>query len=448
MNIENKVPLRLQIENVRAVKKADIVIDGLTVLCGANGTGKSTIARLLEDAIEADLYFDDAYRAVLLNRFSLEVVSKLRLFIRMVSKKIMGDDIVWNKFKEMSELMSHDDACKLLDSFDMLLDELNSQLTSLLRQDGTTHHQDVKRVIRIISSEINTKRLSVESLMVAFKQRANELRQKLIDIKVANLTYENFNAAGLNSPVLWEGNVSFSEMNRQVLAYSGNRTSATERFISVRDVVYIESPLVSTLQRDEKGDVLKVSGNFAPLHSLGRAHKHLDEKLLELEFAKIIHGTVEYKESSQLNRRWMYVRDDGAEFPLSNSATGIKAFALLNVLYSYGCLNKNTVLIIDEPEAHLHPRWIVEYAKMLIYIISNLNVRVLVASHSPDMINALQSFAQARDLAKCTRFYQAVPFGKKYPYDFKYINRGMEVGKIFDTFNKVYPDIEESIADM
>ena len=54
-NIEQTVPLRLQIENVHAVKKADIIIDGLTVLCGENGAGKSTIARLLEDAIEADL---------------------------------------------------------------------------------------------------------------------------------------------------------------------------------------------------------------------------------------------------------------------------------------------------------------------------------------------------------------------------------------------------------
>lgn len=448
MNIENKVPLRLKIENVRAVKKADIVIEGLTVLCGVNGTGKSTIARLLEDAIEADLYFDDAYRSVLFNSFSNEVVSKLRLFVRMVSKKLMGDDTVWDKFKVIPELMSHDDACKLLDLFNMMLDDLNSRLASVLRQDDAAHHQEVKRVIKIVSSEINIKSLSAEALMVAFKQRADELRQKLIDIKASNLTYENFNAAGLYSPVLWEGNVSFSEMGRQVLAYRGSRMSATERFISVRDVVYIESPLVSTLQRNEKGDVLKVSGNFASLHSLGRPPKNLDEKLLEQEFAKIIHGTVEYKESSQMSRRWMYVRDDGEEFPLNNSATGIKAFALLNVLYSYGCLNKNTVLIIDEPEAHLHPRWIVEYAKILIYIISNLNVRVLVASHSPDMINALQSFAHARDLTKCTRFYQAVPFGRKYPYDFKYINRGMDVGRIFDTFNKVYPDIEESIANM
>lgn len=448
MSFENKIPLRLQIENVRAVQKADIVIDGLTVLCGVNGAGKSTIARLLEDAIEANLYFDDAYRAVLLNEFSREVIAKLRLFCRMVSKELINDDAMWDKFRMTSNLISHNKACELLDSFTTLLDELNSQLVIGLKKGDAVDKQDIKNVVKTISSEIGIGSSSIESLMGAFKKKSNELRQRINEIKNYSLTYENFNAADLFSPVLWEGDVNFSEMNRRIFAYSGNRVSAAERFISVKDVVYIESPLVSTLQRDEARNEMRVSGNFAPLHSNDRPPNNVDKDVLAKSFSDIMHGTIDYKKSPHLNRRWMYVRNDGKEFPLANSATGIKSFALLNVLHSYGCLNKNTVLIIDEPEAHLHPRWVVEYARMVINIIADLNVRVLIASHSPDMINALQSFAHARNLNKCTRFYQAIPVGKKHPYEFKYINRGMEVGKIFDSFNKVYPDIEKFAANL
>lgn len=446
-NIEQTVPLRLQIENVHAVKKADIIIDGLTVLCGENGAGKSTIARLLEDAIEADLYFDDAYRAVLLTSFYHEVISKLRIFAQVVLRD-SGQDIRWHEFKVMSGLMSHSAACEQLDKFDRVLDELRSRLATVSRRGDERRNRDISEVIKIVSSEIKVKSRTIESLMTAFRRRADMLRQKITDIKTANLTYENFNAAELYSPVLWDGNVILSEMGRRVLAYSGNSTSVAERFISVKDVVYIESPLISTLRWNEDGNVLTVSGNFAPLHSSGRYLNNVDEDFLMKSFSRIMHGTIEYKKTPQQDRRWMYMRDDGEEFLLANSATGIKSFALLTMLHSYGCLNKNTVLIVDEPEAHLHPRWVVEYARMIINLIMDSGVRVLMASHSPDMINALQSFAQAKSLDERTRFYQAVPIGKSHPYDFKYINRGMDVGKIFDAFNKVYPDIEEFTTDM
>ena len=39
--------LNVLIEDFRAIKKADIKIDGITVLAGENGSGKSTVSRLV-----------------------------------------------------------------------------------------------------------------------------------------------------------------------------------------------------------------------------------------------------------------------------------------------------------------------------------------------------------------------------------------------------------------
>jgi len=43
-------------KDVRAVSDAKIIMDGLTVLCGKNSSGKTTISRTIQDVIEALLY--------------------------------------------------------------------------------------------------------------------------------------------------------------------------------------------------------------------------------------------------------------------------------------------------------------------------------------------------------------------------------------------------------
>ena len=39
--------IRLKTENFRAVNRADIIINGITVVAGENGCGKSSISKLL-----------------------------------------------------------------------------------------------------------------------------------------------------------------------------------------------------------------------------------------------------------------------------------------------------------------------------------------------------------------------------------------------------------------
>ena len=67
----------------------------------------------------------------------------------------------------------------------------------------------------------------------------------------------------------------------------------------------------------------------------------------------------------------------------------VKSFSILQLLLKNGFLQKDTLLIIDEPEAHLHPQWIVEYARMIVLLHKEIGVKFFVASHSTDMILSL-----------------------------------------------------------
>ena len=102
-------------------------------------------------------------------------------------------------------------------------------------------------------------------------------------------------------------------------------------------------------------------------------------------------------------------------------------------LIENGFLDENSLLLIDEPEAHLHPQWIVEFARILVLLNKELGTKVMVASHNPDMIAALQSISHAEGIDGMTRFYQACPdeSGLRYSYE----DLGNDIEKIFSSFN-------------
>ena len=92
-----------------------------------------------------------------------------------------------------------------------------------------------------------------------------------------------------------------------------------------------------------------------------------------------------------------YFDKQGERIELVNTATGIKYFGIFQVLSQNNYLNKNTVLVLDEPEVHLHPKWQLEMAKIIVELVKN-GVKILVNSHSPYMIEALERYAEKAEV--------------------------------------------------
>ena len=87
--------------------------------------------------------------------------------------------------------------------------------------------------------------------------------------------------------------------------------------------------------------------------------------------------------------------NEGKSFSIraTNVASGIKSFGIIQLLYQAEILDKNSLLIIDEPETHLHPKWQIEYAKILVALVKK-GIPILIASHSPYIIQALKVFSE------------------------------------------------------
>jgi predicted ATPase len=101
-----------------------------------------------------------------------------------------------------------------------------------------------------------------------------------------------------------------------------------------------------------------------------------------------------------------YFDKQGQRIELVNTATGIKYFGIFQILSQNSYLNEETVLVLDEPEVHLHPKWQLEMAKIIVELVKN-GVKIVVNSHSPYMIEALKRYSELENIEEKTNFYLA-----------------------------------------
>ena len=106
------------------------------------------------------------------------------------------------------------------------------------------------------------------------------------------------------------------------------------------------------------------------------------------------------------------------------------------------------MLIIDEPEVHLHPQWIVEYARMLVLLNKELGVKLFIATHNPDMISAIKYISEKEDVSQQLNFYLAQS-NPDFTYGYKAL--GGDIDEIFGSFNiaidriNLYGEVEDEI---
>lgn len=66
-----------------------------------------------------------------------------------------------------------------------------------------------------------------------------------------------------------------------------------------------------------------------------------------------------------------------------NLSTGMKNFVILKQLLQNGSIDENGIVILDEPEIHLHPEWQLKFAEIIVLLQIEFGVHVLLNTHSP-----------------------------------------------------------------
>lgn len=442
--------MNLTVSKFRAINKADIKLNGITVVTGENGCGKTTLSRLLYVTIKTSRNFDEIVRRDL-NRRLREILRALTDLmqdfarIERISSPDNSKEYSIRRVSYRSLLIKNDDDSdlsqyeeKIYSYINTIQDGINDYLSEKTAPNAKRSRQPLieKRLQRI--QQILQTLLNDDNPNKGEKGKMDDVFSLLDKLKIS--IHQSF-AAAMRTLESRNNNVFISELYRHfgddlkkqfnIIEFGVPITDWEHQKLlmthGIQDCVYIDTPMA--IMSDSYTDNEYWEDLISVLQAPALAFP-LDRQLNLVN--KIISGEVSYS-SDTIDDDFIYKRNDGAVFNLNDCATGIKSFGILQILLNNGRLNKNTILIIDKPEAHLHPQWIVEYARLIVLLNKQLGVKFFIASHNPDMVSAIKYIAQKEKVADSLNFYLAHKLPNTYSY--YYIDLQRNIDPIFESFN-------------
>ena len=90
-----------------------------------------------------------------------------------------------------------------------------------------------------------------------------------------------------------------------------------------------------------------------------------------------------------------------------NVSAGLKAFMIIKALLQNGSIEEKGTLILDEPEIHLHPAWQLLFAELIVLLQKEFNLHILLTTHSPYFLQAIEIYSEKHNVASKCRYYLA-----------------------------------------
>lgn len=417
--------IELEITDFRAIQDAKIALNGITVLSGENGCGKSTIAKLTYHSIQTINQYEDIIYTPLLS-FYEKVINTFT----DVSNDIFSLISPPKSFKPDKEQYTIQNIPKIRSAIQVAVQTLKEIHQAVIDIDGPEKHT-------VFFTRLKTILLSILAIRMDIDAEWDEIIDKIVetiqqvehyaDLSVRTRSIEVF-TGHLESFFNNEDITDKFNLSEYDVPVTDFRKKRLLNFNTIDNVLYIDTPMAVGLSTsgvphwNSLNDALRKEGESIPSSS-SNIYQLLSDNILE--------GEASFDTKSIFDR-FVYQRKDGLIINLLDCATGIKSFAILQILLKNGYLDNKTLLIIDEPEAHLHPQWIVEYARVITLLNKELGVKFLIASHNPDMISALKYISEKEKVSDNLNFYLAEKTAKE-TYTYKAL--GTEIDDIFGSFN-------------
>lgn len=427
--------MKLIIKNINKVQNAEIKLEGLTVIAGANGSGKSTVGKLLfsmiKSMVNANVLIHQSKERKLEKRVRELYVRANGCFARQNDQEV--DTIFPLPFYRMVEQLQ---ALADAESVDKYLDHLLSWIES---------------------KELSPR---VKSL---FAEDIDNIRIALGDSQAANVASEArifIESEFMNRICSFESSNSQAELDindpndKLVLEFKGDKIIGVQTLYKepLADATYVESPLylhildtllAATTYREYQKKPRLLFRGMVPIHIKDLATKiyalqmaaSSSDNSLEFGLSDIMRGQFVFNNDSKSLR--FISNDNGLELSPINIASGIKTFGLIQILLETQVIGNNKVLIWDEPENHLHPRWQIAFAEILVKL-AQKGIPVVVSTHSPYFVQGIKFYSAKHDLENYTNYYLAE----------EKENHLSEIKEVTNDLNQIFSKLAEPLNDI
>ncbi|MDY4078239.1 MAG: AAA family ATPase [Clostridium sp.] len=379
--------MKLYLENFAKIKKADIELNGITVIAGENNTGKSTIGKALYCIFNSFYDLD--------KKLNNEKVNKI---MDIIYKSLITNLAVKNIDLRIIEKFSHEISLEE----NLSKDELKDKLKKILQVSYFDKLQDNE--IEIIAEEIiQVNSITKESLNKAILNRyfSSEFKSQ-----INNVNKEN------------DKTKLRLEIKNKILEISFEKNSIIDikNDININtDAIYIDSPFVM----DDINSYYRIKGTNN--HRINLINKLTEKKQDSVE--NIFDEIINNKKLENVISKLSFVatgkfkdldfdigyqeKDYIKPIYVSNLSTGLKNFTILQRLIENGYIVENGLLILDEPEIHLHPEWQIIFAEILVILHRDINLNILLNTHSPYFLNALEVYSAKYKIEEKCKYYSS-----------------------------------------
>lgn len=436
--------MKIQLKNVGMIQDSSILLEGLTVVTGDNQSGKTTVGKALYGVCRGLWDLEENYRK---DRFEdvWEKVKDMRKkstitreFFRSSPDSSLAHFLPFSTYSSFFNrqslklsVNSQEEEEEMIEFLESLLKDLPEVKSFLQENQGNFSHQDGTERLHFMGDYLLQMLEELDFLQ--------ENTQKLIQKMKSPPNYQRYGEKRVETSLSLEfhkqitrlqssqgGAILISEQEQEILSLlvEKEQVSFPEKkqdlgFFQNQDIYFLDMPFLmdrfsplspgTPLTYEEKYDTKIQFHQEELLKALNQVvyfsvYQQLEEEEQGKEMENLLHTVLSGDFSA--NQRGVFYQENGVDVRVENLATGSKLFSILKILMGKRLLKQGTILILDEPEAHLHPKWQNIFAELVVLMVKTMDIRVLLTSHSAQFVLAVDASMRKHKIEEKSHFYQ------------------------------------------
>ena len=377
--------MKLLLRNFAKIKEAEVRFDGLTVIAGNNNTGKSTVGKVLFTLFHS---LRNMSRSVMEERKDFVQRFLWEIYMNNNRRAAMPAEAM-KKMAKSREVVGAAETELPSVWYEVLMKGIVQDLQlNLSQEEKEDLHKRIEEAWKHSDAEI-AKELATRAFAQVFQGQVNSLTKEDAEASVI------LQVQGEERSIRFEKN--------ECMEYQDNINL-------MEDAIYVEDPFLmeecfkgrlrqrTSVQSQALLEYLETNELPNAIDAIEIKKKNDDIFLL---FRETIPGDI-------VHEQYRFVLRSSAQeqaLNVENWSTGIKSFAILKRLLENGALHEKDVLILDEPEIHLHPQWQLYYAEILVLLQKAFNLTILLTTHSPFFLDAIEIYTHKHGISDKTKYY-------------------------------------------
>ena len=391
--------MEFNINNVCKVNKADITANGITVIAGYNDTGKSTILKSIDVFLKTFGKKKENIEAERWNSIFQLLMQKQELF-NQINPKVGLERSVYDLLEELNNSNMCIDGIEYLYFKDVYL-------------------KVIREYLQYVGSSVDNYQLCSDSFIKELYDGIDEIKSRPLqsywNYRTMMDLRSEFSGALVNLINHKASMISSGSHRERKIVFEGNSLHVEGDGIPSGNIIYMETRNLlddlGTRSRQSFNSLRRYLYKEPKIEALEQYDTlEQNKKTLNEIFKVVLHGKL-MKDDDVIK-----YHDDQIDemINLRNVASGMKSLLIIQRLVENGSLTSGSWLMIDEPETNLHPEWHIKMAEILVLMKKEMNINVIVSSHSAYFIRALEVKLASNQMLESGKFYLMEKNGKMF----------------------------------